>query len=285
MNQNALTLNHYQLLDPLLKAIQIPLSEYCFSNLYFFKETHQYEVLSYGDNLFIMGQSYDNYRYLMPLKNLATHKAYAREMIPIAQDNGCHMLFPIAEEWLEVFTDLGLSHTFKEGDSDYLYASEKMQAYPGRKLHKKRNLQKQYEALYTPRVEELSLENRDGPLFLLDLWLDNSGMDQADYLPCKLALEHFKELGLTGAVFYADDRPAGFILGEAVSLKVFTVHFAKADIRYKGVYQFMFNRFARQFCKDYGQINLEQDMGIEGLRKNKRSYRPDTMAKKYRVFC
>ncbi len=284
MKQIALTLDHHGLLDPLLKAIHLPLSEYCFSNLYFFRKPHQFEVLSRDGDLFISGLSYDQQRYLMPLKDPGTDTDYAGAMIRVARDHGCHMLFPIAEQWLPVFTDSGLTHHSLGADSDYLYAIHKMQQYPGRKLHKKRNLVKQYEKLYRPGVHVLSGENIDQPLALLDLWQKNSGLGQSDYAPCREALTKFEQFHLTGAIFHADDQPVGFIIGEAITPEVFTLHFAKADVRYKGVYQFMFSRFAQQFCTGYREINLAQDMGIEGLRKNKRSYLPDRMGIKYRVM-
>jgi len=91
------------------------------------------------------------------------------------------------------------------------------------------------------------------------------------------------ELGLTGAMAFADGKPAGFLLGEPLNDDTFTIHFAKADIRYKGIYQFLFSRFACDFCPDYEYMNLEQDLGNEGLRKTKVSYRPDLMAHKYRA--
>jgi hypothetical protein len=82
---------------------------------------------------------------------------------------------------------------------------------------------------------------------------------------------------------FADNRPAGFLLGEPLNDDTFTIHFAKADISFKGIYQFLFSRFANDFCPNYEYMNLEQDMGNEGLRKTKVSYRPDLMAHKYRV--
>jgi len=286
MEREKLIYDHKETLVPLLKEIQIPLSEYCFANLFFFRKTHQYEILTRNGYKFISGLSYDKQKYLMPLMDLSKNPDYCRELVNIGLEDDFDMIFPIAEEWLPALERWGFYKDYLEQDSDYLYTTEKMQHYPGRKLHKKRNLLKQYQTLYCPHVEALSDENIYLPISLLDSWQEMSTqeMGDSDYFQCREALEKRKQFNLKGAVFYADNAPSGFMIGEAVSPDVFTIHFAKGDIKFKGVYQFMFNRFAEHFCRGFKEINLEQDMGMEGLRKTKRSYQPDRMGLKYRVY-
>ncbi len=285
MEREKLEYEHRELLVPLLREIKIPLSEYCFANLYFFRETHEYELLKSGNHTFLSGVSYDKLRYLMPLVDLRHSREYTEELIRIGKEEDYDMIFPVPEEWLPTLKEWNLYTDFQEQDSDYLYTTEKMQHYPGRKLHKKRNLLKQYQNLYVPHVEELCDDNIHEPLGLLDSWQENSEqeMGDSDYFQCREALEKRKQFCLKGAVFYADNKPSGFMLGEAVSPDVFTIHFAKGDIQYKGIYQFMFNRFAEHYCRGFQEINLEQDLGMEGLRKTKRSYLPDRMAVKHRI--
>ncbi len=135
-------------------------------------------------------------------------------------------------------------------------------------------------------VLPLTEARKEDALTVLKVWQSASQQDMAsnDYGPCTEALEMQGRLGLTGAIVYAAGQPAGFILGEALNRDTFTIHFAKADIRFKGVYQFLFSRFARDFCPEYIYMNLEQDMGKDGLRETKVSYRPALMAHKYRVW-
>jgi len=285
MKRETLEYNHRELLAPFLQKIQIPLSEYCFANLYFFRKTHQYEILKEKENYFLSGVSYDRQKYLMPLRDLRESEGYTQELIRIGRELDYDMIFPVPDEWLPSLAKWDLYHDHMEQDSDYLYTVDKMQHYPGRKLHKKRNLLKQYQTLYQPHVELLSDSNIHGPLSLLDKWQEMSDqeMGDSDYFQCREALTKREQFNLKGAVFYADCEPSGFMIGEAVSKEVFTIHFAKGDVKYKGIYQFMFNRFAEQFCRGYEIINLEQDMGMEGLRKTKRSYLPDHMGIKNRV--
>ncbi|RDG32636.1 DUF2156 domain-containing protein [Oceanispirochaeta sp. M1] len=285
MEREKFKYEHRELLAPMLQDIKIPLSEYCFANLYFFRNTHKYEVLKSGEFYFLSGLSYDKLRYLMPLKDLRYSEEYTNELVRIGKEEDYDMIFPVPEEWLPSLEKWNFYHDHLEQDSDYLYTTEKMQHYPGRKLHKKRNLLKQYQNLYVPHVEELRDDNIQQPLDLLDSWQESSTqeMGDSDYYQCREALEKRKQFRLKGAIFYADCEPSGFMLGEEISPDIFTIHFAKGDVNYKGIYQFMFNRYAEHFCRGFKEINLEQDLGIEGLRKTKRSYLPDRMALKYRI--
>jgi hypothetical protein len=88
---------------------------------------------------------------------------------------------------------------------------------------------------------------------------------------------------LCGGIYYADGEPAGFVLGEEVNEETFVLHFAKGRTKFKGVYQYMFNTFAKILPPKYKYLNLEQDLDKENLRVFKSSYVPDAMIKKARV--
>jgi hypothetical protein len=220
----------------------------------------------------------------MPLKDLQEVAEYRKKLLALGKKEGFDMIFPVPESWLSSFEgDFEIDHL--EQDSDYIYKTEKMQTYAGKKLHKKRNLLKQFVENYEAEIRPLDSANIHEPLELLDLWQASSSqeMGDSDYYQCRDALIHRDSFNLKGAVFYADGTAVGFMIGEEVSTTVFTIHFAKGNVSAKGVYQYMFNSFSKEFCPAYSYINLEQDLGIEGLRKTKRSYKPDHMAHKYRI--
>jgi uncharacterized protein len=97
------------------------------------------------------------------------------------------------------------------------------------------------------------------------------------------ALDRYEELVLCGGIYYADGEPAGFVLGEELNESTFVLHFAKARTIFKGIYQFMFNNFAKILPPKYKYLNLEQDLDKENLRVFKSSYIPDVMLTKARV--
>jgi hypothetical protein len=107
--------------------------------------------------------------------------------------------------------------------------------------------------------------------------------DETDYAACLEALDRYEELILCGGIYYADREPAGIVLGEELNEETFVLHFAKARTKFKGIYQYMFNNFAKILPPKYKYLNLEQDLDKENLRIFKSSYVPDLMLKKARV--
>jgi len=275
-----LGLHHKGLLVPRLKAVRTALSEYTFANLYLFRRNHDYEVVQ-DREVFIKGVSYDGRTYLMPTVDVrALDPQRLRDLL-----QGVDFLFPVPEEWLIAFGLDDFDISFEEGDADYLFTVAKMSTLGGRKLHKKRNLLKQFLEMHTHDARPLTNDKLDEARFVLDDWLRSSGMNPADtdFGPCLEALDLYEDLVLCGGIYYADNEPAGFVLGEEVNEDTFVLHFAKARTKFKGVYQYLFNTFAKILPPKYKYLNLEQDLDKENLRVFKSSYVPDAMLRKARV--
>ncbi|MCX8026516.1 MAG: phosphatidylglycerol lysyltransferase domain-containing protein [Thermodesulfovibrionales bacterium] len=280
MTIEPLTLKHKETLKPLLKSIGSPISEYSFANLYLFRGVHQYKVIV-EDEIFISGITYDRQTYLMPTFKVTKEKV----SILTKKMSGFDCLFPIDESWLQHFDPEVFDFSLKEGDMDYVYYSDKMKTYRGRRLHKKRNLMKQFLESYNHVEFGLTKDKIPDALTILDAWQIDSGLntEQTDYEPCKEALTLNDELCLCGIIYYAEDEPAGFILGEELNTETFVLHFVKAKKKFKGIYQYMYNSFANLLPTRYKYLNYEQDLDKEALRLAKSSYLPDIMIKKYRV--
>ncbi|TAN41089.1 MAG: DUF2156 domain-containing protein [Nitrospirae bacterium] len=280
MKIEKLSLEHKDLLYEKMRSIDTQVSEYSFANLYLFRKAHDYKVM-FGEELFIRGRTYDGHTYLMPTVSLDRIGAdYLRNIMRQAD-----FLFPIPEEWLKVLDEEDFSMSSRPGDMDYVYTVAKMGAYPGRNLHKKRNLLKQFIAGYSHDARPLTKDLLGDAMFVLNEWHRESGMDaaEADYYPCLEALKLYEELVLCGGIYYADGGPAGFILGEELNEETFVLHFAKARKKFKGIYQYMYNQFAKILPPKYRYLNFEQDLDRAPLRIAKSSYLPDVMLKKVRV--
>ena len=61
------------------------------------------------------------------------------------------------------------------------------------------------------------------------------------------------------------------------------VHFEKARTDFRGSYQYINYAFAQSLPEQVVYINREQDLGDEGLRHAKLSYKPEGFVKKYRL--
>jgi hypothetical protein len=164
---------------------------------------------------------------------------------------------------------------------DYLYRRTDLAELPGKKYHKKRNLVNQFLSAYDHQERPLTADLTPLALEVLDRWKEEKGED-GDYPSAREALVRFGELGMEGALFFIDGKPAGWCLGEGLAGgTIFAVHFEKAAGGYKGIYQYINQAFASMLAPHYGYINREQDLGDLGMRQAKETYRPCGYVKKY----
>jgi len=279
MQCEKLDFEHKNILHERLKKVDTPIAEYSFANLYLFRNIHEYRVVK-DEDIFIKGKSVDGYTFLMPTNNpLAINMEYLKEI-----SKKVDFIFPIDEQWLQYFGNDIVYSNF-EGETDYIYTVDKISTYKGRKLHKKRNLLKQFLRDYSFECHPLTDKNVHDAFEILDIWQNEIDLppEDTDFYACQEALNMHDELILCGLIYYVEGEPAGFIMGEELNTETFVIHFAKGRKNVKGIYQFIYNDFAKRLPKKYNYLNFEQDLGKTALRIAKSSYVPDIMYKKYRV--
>ena len=279
-----LELAHFAEIEPRLAALRNALgsqalSEYTFSNLYFFRREHAYRYLP-GPYPCVAGLTYDGARHLLPLFDLRSVEPAALAGILRGHDS----FFPVPAA---VFSGLDAQWFCAEAlpdDADYLYAAARFREYRGDMLRKKRNLMQQL--LASHRVEAFPLE----PARLADAhkvlarWMADKRKlpGAADEAACGEALALAGRFGLDGMIFYADGVAAGLLLAQTLAPGVAAMRFAKGIDAYKGIYQYMFHHY----CVAHSEldwINFEQDLGQPNFRQTKRSYQPHSLLDKCRV--
>jgi uncharacterized protein len=276
-----LTLEHQALLEPRFRRLALDLCDYNFANLYLFRKVHAFELVERGD-LYVRGKTRDGQPYLMPTRGI--------QEIDWEDLQAClgehEILFPIPEEWLSAFDPERFEWSRADQDDDYLYHSDKLGHYPGRKLSSRRNLVHQFLDKYPSHLSfPLRAERASHALQVLEEWQRHPHGDPSytDYEECREAIQLIDRLHLFGKIIYVEGVPAAFALGEPLNPKTYVIHSAKAVTAYKGIYQYLFEDFAQSVEKEYEWINLEQDLGSEDIRHSKRSYQPDRLIPKWRV--
>lgn len=175
-------------------------------------------------------------------------------------------------------------------DSDYIYLREKLATLSGKKLHGKRNHIHRFEENYPDwNYEPITEENIDECSRMAMQWCFENGADEDENWDhdkideSKLviyAMRHREELGMIGGALRAGGRIVAVTLGERLTDDTFVVHFEKAFSDVQGAYPMINREFVRNELGMYTYVNREEDLGEEGLRKAKLSYRPERLLDK-----
>ena len=166
-----------------------------------------------------------------------------------------------------------------EGGYDYVYKAEKLRTLAGKKLHGKRNhLKRFYENNWS--YNNMTEKDFDECIeYAVNTYNENNSYTVESSVGEQFAINtffnHFDELGLRGGVIRVNGKVEGFTIGSKTNSDTLDVHIEKATSEINGAYTAVMNEFAKAASYDAEYINREEDMGLEGLRRSKRSYYPE----------
>lgn len=175
---------------------------------------------------------------------------------------------------------------------DYLYRRQELAELKGKKFDGKRNHIKRFKAAH-PGYEFLPLvpEMRKEAFALFERWSEER-RDSAYFqrLACASqrqallqAFDLFQELDLVGGIIRERGAVQGLIIGSRLNRDTATVHFQYGDPHFSGVSPTILWEAAVGVFAPFSCINLEQDLGIPGLRTAKLSFQPLKLVKKFQV--
>jgi uncharacterized protein len=261
-------------------------SEFTFTGLYLFRKRYRYRVSRLEDKTFIISGIQP------PHSDGDREKSFFMTPLAAPGMGVLEELFKTHDYWKNIpdsilipererLEEWGIEINEDRDNFDYLYLRSDLAGLPGKKYHKKRNLVAQFLKSYTHDEKPLTPELISEAMKILEIWREQKG-NESDYIGSKEALEHFHELNMRGLLFYINGKPAGWCLGEPIARgSIFAVHFEKGLEEFKGIYQFINQAFAASLPESFAYINREQDLGDEGLRQAKMTYRPSGFVRKY----
>jgi len=278
-----MSLEMARIISPQLVRLPDGLSEYSFAGFYLFRERYNYQVSFYNDLLILSGERDGKRFFITPCCSIG---------MDVVDD-----LFKTHDYWKLVspaFLETHRSEIDRAGylitedrdNYDYLYNRSDLATLSGKRFHKKRNHVNAFENTYPDRsVAALDLSTRDDALEVLEHWASNEEHpENTDYKAAKEALYLIDQFAMSGIVVYVEKRPIAWTLAELVSDgSMAAVHFEKARVEYRGAYQWVNFAFAQALPETVSLINREQDLGEEGMRQAKMTYRPCGFVEKYRI--
>ena len=267
------------LLQPLFRELRDGLSEMSFAGIYCFRGSHAYRIGRHADGTLVLQGADKGVPFFISPFGLPPPELLAELFERFSS------MKLATETQAAALAQGGGGYVVSEDrdNFDYLYRRESLATLHGRALQKKRNLVHAFDRSHAYESEVISPDRIQDALTVLEAWRATAA-DQADYAPAKEALEHATELGLEGRIYYVDKQPAGYTLGEPTAGgTMFAVHYEKTVPHMKGLYQVINMDFARSLPESITLINREQDLGDEGLRQAKLTYRPSGFVKKFRA--
>lgn len=178
---------------------------------------------------------------------------------------------------------------------DYIYRVENLadmrgRKYDGKRNHIKKMINRNFCYEYMPIGEDDFREILD----LFDEWgnfkVDKSGEEEFPGLPIafqrdalETAVSNFDALRLLGGGIFVGGRLAGFAIGSRLNKNMACLHFSYTRLNADGLPAVLLWEACRNTFSDFEFINLEQDLGIPGLRRMKKSYHPLRLEKKYQI--
>lgn len=279
-----LTLEHKDIFDAAFKENPPVISEFTFTNIYSWRMVYGFKAASLGSLIILRADSAKIPRFLPPIGSGDINPAVGR----ILTDTGGE--FIRVPEQVAALLDADRRFKISEdaANADYLYFTSDLITLKGRKYDGKRNLIRKFKSNNSYRYQEINVSNVKQILDFEEIWcsikdcehvmgLANERKAIAEIISC------FGRFALKAGVVIIDDKIRAVAIGEALNPQTFVVHMLKADPAITGLYQLINNEFLRACAAGFKYVNLEQDLGIPGIRVSKESYHPVEQIRKYSV--
>ncbi|MBI5400125.1 DUF2156 domain-containing protein [Candidatus Saganbacteria bacterium] len=174
---------------------------------------------------------------------------------------------------------------------DYLYETKVLAELKGRRFDGKRNHIKRFRLRHQNYTyQPLQPEAETACLQLFEEWF--AARQESRHFPrlartaqrqaLVKAFKYFKEINCRGGVLKIEDQVKGFIMGSPLNDRTISVHFQYGHPSVQGIFPTLLWEACNKTFADFNCLNLEQDLGIPGLRQSKLSYSPE-LVKKFEI--
>ena len=280
-------------LDAFFKERYYENSHFNFTNLYMWRQPYHI-MWAVEDGVLYMKAEWEGRVFAMQpfgpiskMEDAITHwLAYFREIGQPFEISGIERSMA---ERLQAYPGAVFDVQADRDNFDYVYRSEDLIQLAGRKYHSKKNhlnsFHKNYaEAEYLPITDEIVTQCK----LNINGWYKRREQDMPDdpFIENERAaiievLNNFADFGLKGGALLVGKRIVAFTFGEQLNRDTAVIHVEKADPEVRGAYPAINQAFIAHEWADMTYINREEDMGLDGLRQAKESYKPVKMIEKF----
>ncbi len=300
MNLKPLTPADYSELKPFFNHQRYPLCAYSLVSFLTWSNTEYQPHGAILDGSAILGCEYrtkkENRHLLLPVS--PTRQFNPEMLYNLAEQAGFSAFYFVPETYIKTYGQKQVGSLFhlqeQKAFHDYIYRTEDLSTLKGNRYSKKRNLIHQFKKRYLEngrvKIEPITSGSTGECIEFLEHWCDERGcdIDSDESLSCEKqavinTFDHLDALEVSGMLLRIDGKVSAFGVVSRITDDMAALHFEKASVKIKGLYQYFDNLCAKNLFNGYRYINKESDLGIPGLEKAKKSYHPVRMAKAYRM--
>lgn len=272
-----------------------PYSDFNFTSLWSYNTHNDFSVSVLNNNLVIKFTNYFNaipfYSYLgnnnpMETINILLEQAkkenidYKLKLIPeinIASNPELYKEFNIIED---------------RDNYDYILSVDELNSLETSKYSHHRKHQNAFHKTYPDaKIVALDLKvisTKNEIINLFERWEQLKGKQRKDtkheLIALRRILQYTEFLDLLSLGVYINNELVGFSIVDLGNYPYAQSHFSKANPQYNGLRYILHHTLAKELYKrEYKFINIEQDLGIPGLRFSKEQARPVHFLKKYTI--
>ena len=301
--KNKISLENKEEFDSYLNKFPHETSGLSFSSIYMWSREYTYTYEIIGDYLCIAGLSnFENEEDapflfpILPREGIWDEKKLKdtfEQLIQLFSDFGKPFVMRLVPENLRKIYEEAMPDRFvfidDPSNADYVHLTEDLASLRGKKFHGKKNHLNRFNALYGSGCQVIPMSSAltEEALELVKCINETKEVSycerlllDGEYEMMQKVLPDFEKIGLEGVALRIGGKLQAFAFGGRLCDDTIVEHVEKANVAYTGIYQKLNNEFCKAALGKYKYVNREEDMGLEGLRKSKMSYKPLRLVEK-----
>lgn len=269
-------------IDEILVRSNPDICEYTFSNLYSWRSLYDLSV-SLADGFILLRANKSGAKdYFEPI-GLGGKGDIIKKIV---REAGTSIIF-VSGETKSLFEKSPEYSIIQDKDnSDYVYETKELIELRGKKFDGKRNFIKRFRQQNEYEYAVIGEQNLPECVEFVERWCEFRDCSKTESLAYEKTallemLKNYSYLGLSGGTIEIEGKICALALGEKLNKDTFVLHVLKSKAGITGLNQVMNQEFIAREASGYSFLNMEQDLGVEGLRKAKESYHPLKMINKF----
>lgn len=286
------TLRPLSILDiPLLQKKYLQFSpkvcELCLANLFLWREVDKPSITQLNENILIcLDSQIEPAFFLEPIGEIDLIRTIQQVL-----DAG-YSFSRLCESFINHFSGHSFSFEPIRNHFDYIFSTQDLAEFKGRKYDGKRNHIKKFISLYPDYFfTELTSKHQQDIFGLFETWAAHKKslqeLDDLSYQIQKKALEQtfqlWNDIQFFACGIYIQKQLKGFIIASTLNSITANIHFFHAYPQISGISQLLIQKACQTVLSSFQFLNFEQDLGLTGLRKGKESYQPVYLEKKFKI--